>query len=127
MQIVKFDKEREDRIAVERKERFEAQIDRQKGFRWIIEAMHGSNIANLDLMECAKDAITGVLSSLLDIEDKTDKNQASQFSPIWIRSKPTSFEHRICFEAVRVSSLGTTAFSTWSTSTTPSSARYLIP
>ncbi|KXT11067.1 hypothetical protein AC579_8543 [Pseudocercospora musae] len=59
VQIVKFDQEREHRIAVERRERFEAQIDRQKGFRWIIEAMHGSNIATLDLMECAKDAITG--------------------------------------------------------------------
>lgn len=85
MQIVKFDKEREDRIAVERKERFEAQIDRQKGFRWIIEAMHGSNIANLDLMECAKDAITGMMSSLLDFEDMTDDNQASQFLPTWTR------------------------------------------
>lgn len=63
IQVVKFDKEREDRISVERRERFEAQIDRQKGFRWIIEALHGSNISNLDLHECAKDAVTGKSSS----------------------------------------------------------------
>lgn len=59
IQIVPFDKEREDRIASERKRDLEERIARQKGFRWIIEAMNGSNITKLDLRESAKDPMTG--------------------------------------------------------------------
>ncbi|CAK1364884.1 hypotheticalsprotein [Cercospora beticola] len=59
IQIVHFNKEREDRLAADRERRVEEQINRQKGFRWIIEALHGGNISGLDLKESAKDAITG--------------------------------------------------------------------
>ncbi|CAK3998656.1 CAF1 family ribonuclease like [Lecanosticta acicola] len=59
IQIIKFDKEREDRVAEGKKREHEERIGRQKGFRWIIEAMLGNNIANMDLKECAKDSVTG--------------------------------------------------------------------
>lgn len=59
IQIIKFDKEREDRIAEGRKREHDERINRQKGFRWIIEAMLGNNISGMDLKECAKDAVTG--------------------------------------------------------------------
>ena len=59
IQIVKFDKEREDRIAESKKREHDERIGRQKGFRWIIEAMLGNNISNMDLRECAKDSVTG--------------------------------------------------------------------
>ncbi|KAK4502437.1 hypothetical protein PRZ48_005862 [Zasmidium cellare] len=59
IQIVRFNKEREDRIAADRKRELEERINRQKGFRWIIEALHGSNIANIDLRECAKNSVSG--------------------------------------------------------------------
>ncbi|EME45478.1 hypothetical protein DOTSEDRAFT_52745 [Dothistroma septosporum NZE10] len=59
IQIVRFNKEREERIAADRRRDLEERIGRQKGFRWIIEALHGSNISNLDLRECAKDSVTG--------------------------------------------------------------------
>lgn len=59
VQIVRFNKEREDRIAADRKRELEERINRQKGFRWIIEALHGSNIGGVDLRECAKDSVTG--------------------------------------------------------------------
>jgi poly(A)-specific ribonuclease len=59
LQIIRFDQEREDRIAEGRKRELEERISRQKGFRWIIDAMHGGNITNLDLRECARDSVTG--------------------------------------------------------------------
>lgn len=37
IQIVRFNKEREDRIAADRRRELEERIGRQKGFRWIIE------------------------------------------------------------------------------------------
>ncbi|KAK3701390.1 hypothetical protein LTR37_015488 [Vermiconidia calcicola] len=59
IQVVRFDKEREERITADRKRELHERIGRQKGFRWIIEALHGSEITNLDLRECARDPVTG--------------------------------------------------------------------
>jgi len=59
VQIVRFDKEREDKIAADRKRELTERINRQKGFRWIVEALLGNDITNLDLRECAKDSVTG--------------------------------------------------------------------
>ena len=59
VQIVRFNKEREDRIAAERVRELEERIGRQKGFRWVIEALNGGDISDLDLKECAKDPHTG--------------------------------------------------------------------
>ncbi|KAF2766079.1 CAF1-domain-containing protein [Teratosphaeria nubilosa] len=59
VQIVRYDKEREDKIAADRRREMYERVNRQKGFRWIIEAMLGSNISQLDLREVAKDWKTG--------------------------------------------------------------------
>lgn len=59
VQIVKYDKEREDRVAADRKKELSERINRQKGFRWIIEALLGSDLSRLDLRECARDPKTG--------------------------------------------------------------------
>ena len=59
IQIVRYNKEREDRIAADRKRELHERVGRQKGFRWIVEALHGSDITNLDLRLCAKDIVTG--------------------------------------------------------------------
>lgn len=68
IQIVRYDKEREDRIASGRKRELEERIARQKGFRWIIDALSGSNISSLDLRECAKDSATGE-AIFVDLDD----------------------------------------------------------
>lgn len=59
VQVRRFEKEREDRIQADRRREMHERVNRQKGFRWVIEALLGSNLGSLDLRECAKDAITG--------------------------------------------------------------------
>ncbi|KAK5174748.1 uncharacterized protein LTR77_001831 [Saxophila tyrrhenica] len=59
VQIIPLDPEHEARIAEGRKRDVEERINRQKGFRWIIEALHGSEITDIDLRECARDPVTG--------------------------------------------------------------------
>lgn len=59
IQIIRYDKEREDRLLEDRKKELEERISRQKGFRWIIEALHGGDISGVDLRECAKNSVTG--------------------------------------------------------------------
>ncbi|KAF2716781.1 CAF1-domain-containing protein [Polychaeton citri CBS 116435] len=59
VQIIHFNQDREDRIALEKKQAFGVRLNRQKGFRWIIEALVGSDLSHLDLMECARDPETG--------------------------------------------------------------------
>lgn len=59
VQVVKYDKEREDRFAADRKKELSERINRQKGFRWVIEALLGSDLSHLDLRECARDHKTG--------------------------------------------------------------------
>jgi poly(A)-specific ribonuclease len=63
IQIVRFNKAREDKISAERQRELEERIARQKGFRWLIDALQGNNITgktkNIDLREIAKDPETG--------------------------------------------------------------------
>ena len=59
IQVIRYDKEREDRLLEDRKKELKERISRQKGFRWIIEALHGGDISGIDLRECAKNAATG--------------------------------------------------------------------
>lgn len=59
VQIVRFNKARADQIAADRLKELEGRINKQKGFRWVIEALHGGKISNIDLHECAKDPISG--------------------------------------------------------------------
>ncbi|KAI7213631.1 CAF1-domain-containing protein [Hortaea werneckii] len=59
IQIVPFDKAREERIAAQRRRELEERINRQKGFRWIVEALLGSDLSKLDLREVAKSPVTG--------------------------------------------------------------------
>lgn len=60
VQVVKFNKQREDKVALDRKHDFEQRVNRQKGFRWVIDALLGSaSVANLDVRECARNPVTG--------------------------------------------------------------------
>jgi len=59
VQIVHYDQEREDKIAADRKRELNERINRQKGFRWIIEALLGSDMSRLNLRECARNGATG--------------------------------------------------------------------
>ncbi|KAI5361993.1 Putative ribonuclease CAF1, ribonuclease H-like superfamily [Septoria linicola] len=93
IQIVRFNKEREDRLAADRERRVEEQISRQKGFRWIIEALQGGNISNLDLRESAKDAITGE-QIFVDMDDyKAQFNRAQAL----MRGNPRILVGHNCF------------------------------
>lgn len=44
IQIIRYNKEQEDNFVADRKRELEERIGRQKGVRWIIEALHCSNI-----------------------------------------------------------------------------------
>lgn len=59
IQIIRYDMEREDRILADRRKELEERISRQKGFRWVVEALHGGDISRIDLRECAKNSATG--------------------------------------------------------------------
>lgn len=59
VQVVRLNQEREDKIAADRKRELSERINRQKGFRWIIEALLGNDVSRLDLRESAKDPVTG--------------------------------------------------------------------
>jgi poly(A)-specific ribonuclease len=93
IQVVRFNKEREERVAAERKQRVEEQINRQKGFRWIIEAMHGSNISDLNLREAARDRVSGipVFADLDDYKARFHRAQAM------LRGNPKVIVGHNCF------------------------------
>lgn len=59
IQVKALDQEREDRFAAERRRSSREAINRQKGFRWIIDALLGRDISQLDLRECARNSVTG--------------------------------------------------------------------
>ncbi|TKA29813.1 hypothetical protein B0A50_03177 [Salinomyces thailandicus] len=59
IRIVPLDQAREDKIAASRRRELEERINRQKGFRWVIEALLGNDLTRLDLRECAKNPVTG--------------------------------------------------------------------
>ncbi|KAK8191461.1 ribonuclease H-like domain-containing protein [Phyllosticta capitalensis] len=58
IQIIKYDEDREKSILESRKKRLDVQINRQVGFRWIIEALCGGEI-NVDPKDFLYDAETG--------------------------------------------------------------------
>lgn len=93
IQLVHFDKSREDRIAEGRKRDLEERIGRQKGFGWIIDALSGQNISNLDLRECAKDSVTGE-AIFVDLDDyKAQFNRAQGI----LRKNPKVLVGHNCF------------------------------
>jgi len=57
--IVHFDQEREDRIRRERRKEAEARIYQHTGLRWVIEALAGTSLANIDINSFAVDPETG--------------------------------------------------------------------
>jgi poly(A)-specific ribonuclease len=93
VQIVRFNKEREDKIAADRTRELNERIGRQKGFRWVIEALRGGDISNLDLRECAKDPQTGE-SIFFDMDDfKATFHRASNI----LRHNPRILVGHNCF------------------------------
>lgn len=93
IQLLHFDKSREDRIAEGRKRDLEERIARQKGFRWIIDAMSGQNISGLDLRECAKDAATGE-AIFFDLDDYNARYHCAQNL---LRNRPKVLVGHNCF------------------------------
>ena len=93
IQIVHFNKEREDRIAVHRRQELEDRIQRQKGFRWVVEAMRGANISNFDVRHCAKHPRTGA-PIFADLDDhKARFHRASG----WLENRPVILVGHNCF------------------------------
>lgn len=93
IQVVPLDQEREDRIAAHRKVEMEERVNRQKGFRWIIEALHGANISNINLRECARDCVTGeqIFADMNDFKAQFSRAQ-------WLlRNKPKVIIGHNCF------------------------------
>ena len=68
IQIIRFDKQREDKIIAARKRELEERIVKQTGFRWIVEALRGGKVPDLDLRQCAADPVTGEQSGFVDID-----------------------------------------------------------
>lgn len=93
IQIVRFNKAREDQFAADRLKALENNINRAKGFRWIIEALHGGKLANIDLHECAKDPITGE-KIFFDIDEyRAQFNRAATL----LRGNPRMLVGHNCF------------------------------
>lgn len=93
VQIVHFDAEREARISAARKADLDERIGRQKGFRWVMEALLGNSIGNLDLTLSASDPVTGdpVFADLVDYKAKFDRAHAA------MRSRPRVLVGHNCF------------------------------
>lgn len=91
--IVQFDKEREDRIAATRRRELEERIARQKGFRWVIEALAGNDISQFDVRECAYDPVTGE-QIFVDIDEF--KSQFYRASTL-LRRNPRPIVGHNCF------------------------------
>lgn len=72
IRIVKFDQEREDRIKAERLREAKERIDRQTGFRWVIEAMAGNPPYHMQARQFAASLETGepIAVNLDEIDQK---------------------------------------------------------
>ncbi|KAL1305927.1 hypothetical protein AAFC00_004069 [Neodothiora populina] len=77
VRILKYDQEREDRIKAERLRDSQERIDRQTGFRWLIEALIGNPPRNLDVKQFAVSPETGeaVPANLDEIRSKYHRAQ----------------------------------------------------
>lgn len=93
IQIIRYDKEREDRLLEDRKKELEERISRQKGFRWIVEALHGGDISGIDLRECARNSATGEPIAFNSEEYKPQYNRAQSM----LRNNPKRIIGHNCF------------------------------
>lgn len=93
VQVVHFDAEREARISAGRKADLDERIGRQKGFRWVMEALLGNNIGQLDLTLSASDPITGdpVYADIHEYRAKFDRAHAN------LRNRPRVLVGHNCF------------------------------
>ncbi|GAB7348706.1 hypothetical protein MBLNU459_g7445t1 [Dothideomycetes sp. NU459] len=58
IRIARFDQEREDYIKAQRSKESRERITRQTGFRWIVEAMSGNSVDDIDVKSFARDLQT---------------------------------------------------------------------
>lgn len=74
IQIVPFNEEREKGFLNRRKKNLDGQIERQTGFRWIIEALCGGKL-NIDPDLFARDVHTGAVKSanMMDLKARFDR------------------------------------------------------
>lgn len=93
VQIVHFDAEREARISAGRKADLDERIGRQKGFRWVMEALLGNNIGKLDLTLSATDPVTGdpVFADIHEYRAKFNRAHAT------LRNRPRVLVGHNCF------------------------------
>ncbi|KAF2834403.1 CAF1-domain-containing protein [Patellaria atrata CBS 101060] len=59
IKIIFYDQVREEEVLKSKKRRVKEQISRQVGFRWIVDAMTGEDISNIDVQSFAKHPDTG--------------------------------------------------------------------
>lgn len=72
-----LDVNRERAVLKERRKKVKAQIARQTGFRWIVEAMTGGSLHMIDLRWFAQDPVTGA-AVCFDVDDFSSRlNRAS--------------------------------------------------
>lgn len=93
VQIIRFSAEREARVLAERKAELDVRVRKQKGFRWVIEALLGGNISGWDLNLCARDPRTGdaVFADMTDYRSRL--HEASYLT----RERPRALVGHNCF------------------------------
>jgi len=93
VQVVHFDAEREARISAGRKADLDERIGRQKGFRWVMEALLGNNIGKLDLTLSTTDPNTGdpVFADIHEYRAKFNRAHAI------LRNRPRVLVGHNCF------------------------------
>ncbi|QIX00841.1 hypothetical protein AMS68_006358 [Peltaster fructicola] len=93
IQIGHLDQEREARILTERKADNNTRINKQKGFRWVIDALLGEDISSLDLSFCAHDPLTGEAVSV----DKDEMRGRFSSATYRLRGRPRVMVGHNCF------------------------------
>ncbi|KAF2862447.1 CAF1-domain-containing protein [Piedraia hortae CBS 480.64] len=93
VKIARFDKTREDKLAAERQTESDARINKQKGLRWVVEALLGSDLSKLNLRDCAFDPQTGE-SIVADISDYRARLNRAQSK---FRGRPRVLVGHNCF------------------------------
>ncbi|KAK8202203.1 hypothetical protein M8818_005730 [Zalaria obscura] len=93
IQIVKFNQEREDYIKHQRRKETRERVNRQIGFRWIIEALAGGDLHHIDIKSFAIDPETGG-SVFADLDDYRSKMTRAQSR---IKGRPTVIVGHNCF------------------------------
>lgn len=77
IRIMKFDQEREDRIKAERLREAKDRVDKQTGFRWIVEALAGNTPSQMDVKQFAVTPETG-MPVLADLDFLRSRYVAAQ-------------------------------------------------